>query len=159
VIDVKLESLKGGWCSKEVLGTFGVGVWKHIRREWDKFSNFVHFEVGDGSHVSFWHDWWCGEKSLKQCFPDLFSIVRNKDAMVAKNLVVQNGVIQWDVILTHSVQDLAMEMVLSFFARLYSNSVRHTEDDRLIWNLSKRGLFDVKSYYEVLDRKDDPSFP
>jgi hypothetical protein len=159
VIDVKLESLKGGWCSKEVLGTFGVGVWKHIRREWDKFSNFVHFEVGDGSHVSFWHDWWCGEKSLKQCFPDLFSIVRNKDAMVAKNLVVQNGVIQWDVILTHSVQDLAMEMVLSFFARLYSNSVRHTEDDRLIWNLSKRGLFDVKSYYEVLNRKDDPSFP
>jgi hypothetical protein len=159
VIDVKLESLKGGWCSKEVLGTFGVGVWKHIRREWDKFSNFVHFEVGDGSHVSFWHDWWCGEKSLKQCFPDLFSIVRNKDAMVAKNLVVQNGVIQWNVILTRPIQEWEMEMILSFFARLYSNSVRHTEDDRLIWNLSKRGLFDVKSYYEVLNRKDDPSFP
>jgi len=32
VIDVKFESLRGGWCSKEVLGTFGVGVWKHIRR-------------------------------------------------------------------------------------------------------------------------------
>jgi hypothetical protein len=51
VIDVKFDSLKGGWCSKEVLGTFGVNVWKHIR------------------------------------------IVRNKDAMVAENLVVQNGVI------------------------------------------------------------------
>jgi len=22
----------GGWCSKEVSGSFGVGVWKHIRR-------------------------------------------------------------------------------------------------------------------------------
>jgi len=32
VIDVRFESLNGGWCSKEVLGTFGVGVWKHIRR-------------------------------------------------------------------------------------------------------------------------------
>jgi hypothetical protein len=93
VIDVKFECLKGGWCSKEVLGTFGVGVWKHIRRGWDKFSNFVCFEVEDGSHVSFWHDWWCGERSLKQCFPDLFSIVRNKDVRVAENLVVQNGVI------------------------------------------------------------------
>jgi len=25
VIDVKFESLKGGWCSKKVLGTFGGG--------------------------------------------------------------------------------------------------------------------------------------
>jgi hypothetical protein len=50
--------------------------------------------VGDGSHISFWHDWWCGDRSLKQCFPVLFSIVRNKDAMVVDNLVVHNGVIQ-----------------------------------------------------------------
>jgi len=93
---------------------------------------------------------------LKQCFPDLFSIVRNKDTMVAENLVVQNGVIQWNVIFTRPVQDWEMEMVLSFFvfffffffsARLYSISIQHGEDDRLIWNLSKMGLFEVKSYY------------
>jgi hypothetical protein len=30
---------------------------------------------------------------VKQCFPALFSIVRNKVAMVADNLVVHNGVI------------------------------------------------------------------
>jgi hypothetical protein len=67
VTDVKFETLKGGWYSKEVLGIFGVGVWKHIWRGWDKFSNFVRFKVGDGSHVSFWHDWWCGDRSLKHC--------------------------------------------------------------------------------------------
>jgi len=49
--------------------------------------------------------------------------------------------------------------VLSFFAQLYLISVRHGEDDRLVWNLSRRGLFEVKSYYEVLNRKDGPSFP
>jgi hypothetical protein len=49
-------------------------------------------------------------------------------------------------------------MVHSFFARLYSMSVRHEKDDSLVWNLSKRGLFEVKSYYEVLSRKDGPSF-
>jgi len=96
---------------------------------------------------------------LKQCFPVLLSIVRNKDAMVADNLVVQNGVIQWNIIFTRPVQDWELEMVLSFFARLYSSSVRHGADDRLVWSLSKRGLFEVKSYYEVLNRKDDPSFP
>jgi len=85
--------------------------------------------------------------------------VRYKDAMVANNLVVQNVVIQWNVIFTRSVQDWEMEMVLFFFARLCSMSVRHGEDDKLVWNLSKRGLFEVKSYYEVLNRKDVPLFP
>jgi hypothetical protein len=159
VIDIKFENLRGGWCSKEVLGTFGVDVWKHIRRGWEKFSNFARFEVGVGSHVSFWHDWCCGDRSLRQCFLVLFSTVRNKYAMVADNLVVQNGVIQWNVIFTHLVQDWEMEMVLYFFSRLFSISVRHREDDRLVWNLSKRSLFEVKFYYEVLNRKDGPSFP
>jgi hypothetical protein len=51
-----------------------------------------------------------------------------------------------------------MELVLYFFGWLYSISVRHGEDDRLVWSLSKRGLFEVKSYYEMLNRKDGPSF-
>jgi hypothetical protein len=38
VIDAKFESLKGGWCSKEVSGSFGVGVWKHIRRGCENFA-------------------------------------------------------------------------------------------------------------------------
>jgi len=105
VIDAKFESLKGGWCSKEVSGSFGVGVWKHIRKGWEKFRNLVRFEVGNGTHISFWHDWWCGDRSLKQCFPALFSIVRNKDAMVEDNLVVHNGVIQWNVLFTRQIQD------------------------------------------------------
>jgi hypothetical protein len=46
VIEAKFESLSGGWCSKKVLGIFGVGVWKHIRRGWDKFNNFLRFEAG-----------------------------------------------------------------------------------------------------------------
>lgn len=41
---------------ESVTGTFGMGVWKHIRRGWGMFSKFVRFEVGDGSKVSFWHD-------------------------------------------------------------------------------------------------------
>jgi hypothetical protein len=50
-------------------------------------------------------------------------------------------------------------MVLSFFARLYSILVRYGDDNRLVWNLPIRCLFEVKSYFEVLNRKDGPSFP
>jgi hypothetical protein len=50
-------------------------------------------------------------------------------------------------------------MVLSFFEWLYSTSVRHGEGDRLVWNPFERGFFEVRSYYGVLIRKNDPSFP
>jgi hypothetical protein len=110
-------------------------------------------------NINFWHDWWCGDNSLKQCFPALFSIVRNKDAMVADNLVVHNGVIQWNVLFTRQIQDWEMDMVISFFDRLYSISARHGEGDKLVWNPSKKCLFKVRSFYEELIRKDDSSFP
>jgi hypothetical protein len=31
VVNIKYGSMRGGWCSKEVVGSFGVGVWKSIR--------------------------------------------------------------------------------------------------------------------------------
>jgi hypothetical protein len=31
VIEAKYECMRGGWSSKEVMGTYGVRVWKHIR--------------------------------------------------------------------------------------------------------------------------------
>jgi hypothetical protein len=43
------DSTRGGWCSKEVTETFGVGAWKHIRSGWEKFSKFVRFDVWVGS--------------------------------------------------------------------------------------------------------------
>jgi hypothetical protein len=60
VIDTKYDSLRGGWCFKEVTGPFGVGVWKYMRRGWETFSKFVRYKVGDVSKVSFCHDEWCG---------------------------------------------------------------------------------------------------
>ena len=32
VIETKYDSIRGGWCSMEIIGTFEVGVWKYIRR-------------------------------------------------------------------------------------------------------------------------------
>jgi hypothetical protein len=79
--------------------------------------------------------------------------------MVADNLVVHNGVIQWNVLFTRPILDWEMDMVLSFFDRLYSTSARHGEGDRLVLNPSKKDSFEVRSFYEELIRKDGPSVP
>jgi len=36
--------------------------------------------------------------------------------------------------------------------------VKFIPNNRLVWSLYKRGLFESKSFYEVLNRKDGPSF-
>jgi hypothetical protein len=52
-VDSKFGSLWGGWCSREFAGTFGVGLWKFIRKGWETFSRFLRYEVGDGSRIRF----------------------------------------------------------------------------------------------------------
>jgi hypothetical protein len=68
----------GVWFSNEVHGSFGVGPWKNIRKEWGEFSSHTIFEVSDGSKIRFWHDMWCGDKALKAAFPDLFKLAHCK---------------------------------------------------------------------------------
>ena len=159
MIEVKYGSVRGGWCSLPVTGPYGVSVWKFIRRGWDNVAKFLRFEVGDGSHIRFWHDLWCGDKPLKLCYPALYTIARSPDAWVVDNLSVVGGVAHWNVLFTRYAQDWEVEMVMSFFDQLYSTRVRHGEVDRVVWNLSKRRNFEVKTFYKALACHEAVSFP
>ena len=39
--------------------------------------------MGDGQRVNFWQDRWCGDMALKDAFPELFVLSRDKEASVA----------------------------------------------------------------------------
>jgi hypothetical protein len=89
IIKDKYEDQPGGWCSKEVTGPFGVGLWKHIRRGCDTFAQNVRFEVGLGSKILFGHDMWCDNQLLKHTFSSLFSIARYKEAWVKDKFILE----------------------------------------------------------------------
>jgi hypothetical protein len=74
---------RGGWCSKEARITYGLSLWRYIRKNWGVFSNFVSYKVGDGLRIHFWHDIWCSDSALKCSFPELFFLARNKEALVS----------------------------------------------------------------------------
>jgi hypothetical protein len=159
IIKEKYEEQEGGWCSKEISGPYGVGLWKHIRRGWDKFAQYMRFEVGMGSKIRFWHDTWCGSQPLKQTFPSLFRIARYKEAWVKDNFVWRNGVVEWNVLFVRDIQDWEMEVISPFFEVLYSCKISQGNVDRIRWSSSKKGLFEVKSFYKILSNSNAEVFP
>jgi hypothetical protein len=52
-----------------------------------------------------------------------------------------------------------VELVLSFYEQLYLTRIRNGEVDRLVWNLSKRRSFEVKTFYIALACQEAVSFP
>jgi hypothetical protein len=152
VVEVKYRSMAGGWCTNQVMRSYGVGVWKHIRRGWECFSKFIKFEVGDGYHISFWYDTWCGDQLLKVSYPELYRIARNKEAWVSDNMQILNEVVHWNVHFIREAQDweVEVEVVMDFYGKLYE-TWRHVGGlDRIIWSPSKRKLFEVSSFFGVL---------
>jgi hypothetical protein len=149
LVEAKYDTMRGGWCSKEVGGSHGVGVWKNIRKGWDAFQQYVSFEVGNGSRVSFWHDVWCGERPLKNVFPALFTIACAKEAMVEENMGIVNGYIHWNVLFLRPVHDWELEEVSRFFEVLYAHQIKHGGEDKMCWIPSKRNIFAVSSYYKM----------
>ena len=51
VIMEKYGSMEGGWMTKIPTGSYGVGLWKHIRHGRSIFASFLSFEVRDGSRI------------------------------------------------------------------------------------------------------------
>ena len=105
VVEAKYGGMWGGWCSDVSRGAYGVSLWKYIRRGWDQFFPFLSFKVGNGEKVRFWHDIWCGDRSLRMVYPGLFSIAGDRDASMADLMSYRNGVLHWELTFSPNVHD------------------------------------------------------
>uniref|UniRef100_A0A2N9JAL9 Reverse transcriptase domain-containing protein n=1 Tax=Fagus sylvatica TaxID=28930 RepID=A0A2N9JAL9_FAGSY len=150
VIVAKYGDQHGGWSSGEVLGPNGVSLWKNIRKNWTTFSHFLNFEIGDGATVRFWTDRWCGTTSLKEAYPDLFRITRNKEAWVKEHLQYHNEVVSWVLNFIRPIQDWEEESLSSFLDLLYSSSVKGYGLDKMCWCGAQEKGFQVKSFYKAM---------
>jgi hypothetical protein len=68
-------------------------------------------------------------------------------------------IVEWDVIFVRSVQDWELDVVLSFFDQLYSCEISHCNINHICWSHSKKGKFEVKSFYKALSNLDHDVFP
>jgi hypothetical protein len=52
----------------------------------EEFLSFGSFQLQDGRVIRFWEESWLGATTLKKQYPNLYNIVRRKDATVAEIL-------------------------------------------------------------------------
>jgi hypothetical protein len=159
VLVAKYGSVWGGWHTGAISSSHGVGLWKYICMGWQNFKRHTRFDPGEGSRIRFWDDVWCGDRPLKEAFPGLFNIARLKEASIADNVERANGVSQWNIQFLRLIHDWEVEVLASFYHCLYSCKLREDGGDKLWWVPSRKGGFEVKSFYRALSGHGSISFP
>uniref|UniRef100_A0A2N9EI09 Reverse transcriptase domain-containing protein n=1 Tax=Fagus sylvatica TaxID=28930 RepID=A0A2N9EI09_FAGSY len=80
---------------------------------------------------------------LREAYPKLFRIARDKDACVTDNFQRQGDSIHWEVTFSRLAQDWEMESFLSFLEILYSVTITGIGEDKVCWQSSKAHIFQV----------------
>ena len=68
IIRIKYGAKEGGWLTKTVRGSFGVGLWKEIYKESFSIKQHNNLILGDGSRIKFWEDAWCSEEPFSMLY-------------------------------------------------------------------------------------------
>lgn len=92
------------WFPNVVCSSFGVGVWKGIRKGWASFERHISFEIGNGTWIKFWRDKWCDDEKLWS-FPNLFNLAMDKDCLVSSVLHLEEGRVSWSPTFRRNLQD------------------------------------------------------
>ena len=116
------------------------------------FNKHIPFEVGMGDRVRFWTDQWCGDLPLHLSFPVVYGIAINREAYVASSLERMGTEARrsWKVLLLRNLNDWESGDVDDFLLTLGANLPLFEQRDHMIWKLSKKGEFDVRSFYDKL---------
>jgi hypothetical protein len=123
VVEVKYGSMAGGWCTNQVMRSYGVGFGSILGEDGSVSQSSLNLRLVM-YHISFWHDTWCGDQPLKVSYPELYRIARNKKAWVSDNMQILNEVVHWNVHFIREAQDWEVEVVMDFYGKLYETQ-RH----------------------------------
>jgi hypothetical protein len=102
-----------------------------------------NFKLQDGKQIRFWEDKWLGDNTLKEQYLNLYNIVRNKSATVAKNFSTRP--------LNVSFRSLVAANLQSWHHLILRLANVHLRErvDIFRWLLKHDGLFSAGSMYQA----------
>ena len=80
--------------------------------------------MGDGTRIKFWEDVWCRDCSLKEAFPELYSISQAREFFVSEVMRFSNGRLHCDIQFRRPPQDWESKSFDLFWVVLYSTNVQ-----------------------------------
>jgi hypothetical protein len=116
--------------------------WKGIMRVKDDFFQRGSFVVRDGMKTRFWEDTWLGDAPLASQYPNLYTIARSKNVLVADVLSHAPLNIRFNRMLIGDRWDSWVSLLRRLMVVNLSD-----EPDSFKWRLTTTGIFSVKSMY------------
>jgi hypothetical protein len=109
------------------------------------------FSIRDGSEIRFWEDKWLGATTLREQYPALYRIVRHKDVTLQSVMVTSPPTMTFR-------RDVVGPRLTSWNELLQRLAPIQLVQGKDIfrWELTKNGLFSVKSMYEALKKPVQP---
>ena len=147
LIKLKYGLKDGGWFSVEPRGSFGVGLWKDIRKEAQQLKQKCKLMLGDGGRIRFWEDRWCGENPLCVSFPTLYVVAASKGAIVGEVWETTGGEGGWNLRFIRPFNDWEMEETRRLISLISNKKVFHWEKDIIFKLVDKKGHYIVKANY------------
>ena len=112
---------------------------------------FESFAIKDGSEIRFWEDIWLGNSSLREQYPALYTIARDKNNTIAHVLSSSPP----NISLRQDLIDPRLMSWHNLLSRL--DSINLTQGrDVFRWNLTTSGSFTVDSMYRALMHSEVP---
>src|SRR6185437_1104605 len=119
--------------------------WRGLMKIKDEVFANGSFNIKDGAKTRFWDYVWEGQVPFKAKYPSLFTVVRDPHATVAKVLATRP--------LNLSFRRILVDNKLLEWHNLVAQ-ITHVDLvdglDNFIWNLTKSGLFTIRSFYLYL---------
>jgi exonuclease III len=116
--------------------------WRGLMHIKDEVLSKGSFIIKNGTNTRFWIDTWTGNLPLKDKYPSLYNIARDRQTTVAK--VMSSSPL--DISFRRSLVDHNLRMWLNLVASI-SNVLLVQGTDYFKWTLTKSGLFTVRSMY------------
>jgi hypothetical protein len=111
----------------------------------DQFLSMGTFKLQDGKQIRFWEDKWLGTNALKEEYPNLYNIVRRKNATVT-------DIFQSSPLNISFRRSLVAENLNSWHHLVQRLAHIHLSDraDIFRWSFKYDGQFTISSMYQVL---------
>jgi hypothetical protein len=113
------------------------------------FSQNVSKKMGNGAQTNFWAEKWIGEIPLKDLFPRLFSISRQKEATVAEIWDPGSEDFKWRLLWRRRLF-VWEENVVEELKGVLNEAIVSAEVDCWSWRPDKNNIFTVSSTYKLI---------